>query len=123
MPLKYKLESRNPLERNPLLYYVHHMINRYPLPIRSEEILTEFKSMANCYGILCNSIMVRNPQANTIVKRVPQTIGNIKLYVLYPETKFRKCKPFGTNSLMYYDRHIVYSAHYYAAHTVTTGIW
>ena len=33
--------------------------------------------MANDYGIPCNSISVRNPQANAIVERVHQTIGNI----------------------------------------------
>ena len=32
--------------------------------------------MANDYGILCNSISVRNPRANAIVERVHQTIGN-----------------------------------------------
>ena len=33
--------------------------------------------MANDYRIPCNSISVRNPQANAIVERVHQTIGNI----------------------------------------------
>ena len=33
--------------------------------------------MANDYGIPCNSISVRNLQANAIVERVHQTIGNI----------------------------------------------
>ena len=33
--------------------------------------------MANDYGILYSSISVRNPQANAIVERVHQTIGNI----------------------------------------------
>ena len=33
--------------------------------------------MANDYGIPCNSIRVRNPQADAIVERVYQTIGNI----------------------------------------------
>ena len=33
--------------------------------------------MANDYGILCNSITIRNPQANAIVERLHQTIGNI----------------------------------------------
>ena len=32
---------------------------------------------ANVYGIPCNSISVRNPQANAIVERVHQTIDNI----------------------------------------------
>ena len=33
--------------------------------------------IVNHYRIPCNSISVRNPQANTIVERVHQTIGNI----------------------------------------------
>ena len=33
--------------------------------------------MANDYGIPCNSISIRIPQANAIVERVHQTIGNI----------------------------------------------
>ena len=33
--------------------------------------------MANDCGIPCNSISVRNPQANAIVERVHQTIDNI----------------------------------------------
>ena len=33
--------------------------------------------MANDHKILCNTISVKNPQANVIVKRVGQTIGNI----------------------------------------------
>ena len=33
--------------------------------------------MANDYGIPCSPISTRNPQANTIVERAHQTIGNI----------------------------------------------
>ena len=33
--------------------------------------------MENDYGIPCNPISVRNPQANAIVERIDQTIGNI----------------------------------------------
>ena len=33
--------------------------------------------MAKDYGIPCNSISVRNSQANAIMERVHQTIGNI----------------------------------------------
>ena len=45
---------------------------------RDKEILADFKiMMINDYGIPCNSISVRNPQANTIMERANQTIGNI----------------------------------------------
>ena len=37
--------------------------------------------IANDYGIPCNSISVRDPQANAIVERAHQTIGNI-IYTL-----------------------------------------
>ena len=58
-------------------------LTRYLLPIkitvdRNKELLVELKTMmANEYGIPCNPINVRNLQANTIVERVHQTIGNI----------------------------------------------
>ena len=49
----------------------------YPLD-RGKELLAEPKSMmANDYQIPCNSISIRNLQANTIVQRVHQTIGYI----------------------------------------------
>ena len=45
---------------------------------RGKELLAEFKTvMANDYVILFNPIRVSNLQANTIVERVHQTIGNI----------------------------------------------
>ena len=59
------------------------MVTRTPLPNkitidRKKELLAELKTItANDYGIPCYSIRVRNPQANAIVKRVQQTIGNI----------------------------------------------
>ena len=41
-------------------------------------LLAELKTMmANDCGTLCNSISIRNPQANAIVERLHQTIGNI----------------------------------------------
>ena len=58
-------------------------LTRYPLPNkitidRGKDLLPKFKTMmANDYIILCNSISVRNTQANAIVERVHQTIGNI----------------------------------------------
>ena len=58
-------------------------LSRYPLPNIitvdiGKEFLAELKTMmANDYGIQCNSISVRNPQANAIVETVHQTIGNI----------------------------------------------
>ena len=58
-------------------------LTRYPLPNKitvdgGKEILAKFKiMMANDYGIPCNSISIRNLQANTIVERVHQAIVNI----------------------------------------------
>ena len=62
-------------------------LTRYLLPNkitvdRGKELLTKFKiMMANGYGIPCNSISVRNLQANAIVERVHQAIGNIILTI------------------------------------------
>ena len=55
----------------------------YPLPEkvildRGNEFLAEFKNLIeNDYGIEIKPITTRNPQANTILERVHQTIGNI----------------------------------------------
>ena len=58
-------------------------LTRYPLPTkvvldRGKEFLKEFKvMMQDDYGIEVSSITTRNPQANAIIERVHQTIGNI----------------------------------------------
>jgi transposase InsO family protein len=60
------------------------MVLRYPWPTQktfdrdSEFICKDFQSMIKKdYGIEGKSITVRNPQANAIVERVHQVIGNI----------------------------------------------
>ena len=46
---------------------------------RGNEFLAKFKTMVEQdYGIKINRIATRNPQANAILERVHQTIGNIK---------------------------------------------
>ena len=58
-------------------------LTRYPLPTkvvldRGNEFLAEFKNMIeHDYGIKVRPITTRNPQANAILERVHQTIGNI----------------------------------------------
>ena len=58
-------------------------LTRYPLPEkvildRGNEFLAEFKElMVKDYGITVKPITARNPQANAILERVHQTIGNI----------------------------------------------
>ena len=58
-------------------------LSRYPWPIqvvldRGKEFMAEFTSMIiNDYGIKKRPITTRNPQANSILERVHQTIGNI----------------------------------------------
>ena len=45
---------------------------------RRKEVLAESKTMkANDYGLSCSPISTRYPQANSIVEKVHQTIGNI----------------------------------------------
>ena len=59
------------------------MANQIPLPEkvildRGNEFLAEFKELIEKdYGILIRPITTRNPQANAILERVHQTIGNI----------------------------------------------
>ena len=58
-------------------------LTRYPLPNkvivdRGNVFLAEFREMiTNDYGITVKPITSRNPQANAILERVHQTIGNI----------------------------------------------
>ena len=95
---------------------------RYPLPNNimvdiGKELSAEFKAMmANDYGILCNSICVRNLKTNAIMERVHQTIGNI-----IRTFKVQQMDLDNENSLIYYICSKVYGAHCYAAHTVATG--
>ena len=102
------------------------LLNRYPLPNkntvdRGKELLAEFKTiMANDYGIPCSSISVRNPQANSIVERVHQTIGNIVCTFTIQQIDLDNENP---NSLIYHVCHTVYGTHYYTAYTVKNGIW
>ena len=58
-------------------------LTHYPLPKkvimdRGNEVLAEFREMRiNDYGITVKPITSRNPQANAILERVHQTIGDI----------------------------------------------
>ncbi len=58
-------------------------LTRYPWPQlitydRGTEFMAEFADMCkDDYGIKCKPITVRNPQANSILEHVHQTIGNM----------------------------------------------
>ena len=58
-------------------------ISRYPRPVKvifdrgNEFMGQDFRSMLTDYGIRKKPISTRNPQANSIVERVHQTIGDI----------------------------------------------
>jgi len=58
-------------------------LTRYPLPTvmtfdRGTEFMAEFaKTIKDCYGIKKKGITTRNPQANAIIERIHQTIGNM----------------------------------------------
>ena len=58
-------------------------LSRYPWPQeivynRGSEFMGDFANMiANDYGITKRLISVRNPQANSIIERVHQTLENI----------------------------------------------
>ena len=58
-------------------------LSRYPWPTkaisdRGGEFMKEFKqTLEDSYGITKRTITTRNPQANAILERVHQTIGNI----------------------------------------------
>ena len=56
---------------------------RYPWPTqvsfdRGTEFMAEFgEMMTNDYGIKCKPATTRNPQANSVIERIHQTLGNI----------------------------------------------
>ena len=58
-------------------------LTRYPWPTqvifdRGSEFMGEFACMVQKdYGIKCKPITTRNPQANSIIERIHQTIGNM----------------------------------------------
>ena len=58
-------------------------LSRYPWPQeivydRGSEFMGDFANMiADDYGITKRPIMVRNPQANLMIERIHQTLGNI----------------------------------------------
>jgi transposase InsO family protein len=72
-------------------------LTRYPLPQemtydRGTEFMAEFAEMARKdYQIKTRPITVRNPQANAIIERVHQTIGNIiRTFELHNKRKVTK---------------------------------
>jgi len=58
-------------------------LTRYPWPTelifdRGTEFMGQFaKMIEEDYGIICQSTTVRNSQANSIIERIHQTLGNI----------------------------------------------
>eukprot|EP00957_Ditylum_brightwellii_P006413 487065-Ditylum_brightwellii.AAC.1 len=58
-------------------------LTRYPYPTqvvldRGKEFMANFSEMIHKdYGVKKRSITVRNPQANNIIERIHQTIGNM----------------------------------------------
>ena len=87
---------------------------------RGKELLAESKSiMANDYGILCNSIGVRNLQANTIFERGHQTIGNVMCNFTIQQMDLDNGNPWG--GILSYTMFARWSKVYTA--TQHTGIW
>ena len=76
-------------------------LTRYPWPTkvvldRGREFMAEFTTMLqNDYGIKKKPITTRNPQANAIIKRVHQTIGNILRTLHIQESQLDKDDPWG----------------------------
>ena len=77
LPLKLRCEIPTNSQNSPGISYKNN--NSKVCTIKYYEIvmLVHKTMMANDYRIPCNSTSVRNPQANAVVERVHQTIGNI----------------------------------------------
>mgnify|MGYP000560201289 CR=1 FL=1 len=87
-------------------------LTRYPWPTeitydKGTEFMGEFATMiTNDYGIAKRGATVRNPQANSIIERIHQTIGNIiRTFELY-NTELDDKDPFGglINAAMFATR-------------------
>ena len=76
-------------------------LTRYPWPTkvvldRGREFMAEFTTMLiNDYGIKKKPITTRNQQANAIIERVHQTIGNILRTFHIQESQLDKDDPWG----------------------------
>ena len=75
-------------------------LTRYPWPTqvvfdRGTEFMSEFSSMLEDYGIKRKPITKRNPQANAIVERIHQTIGNILRTFRVQEDELDEEDPWG----------------------------
>ena len=75
-------------------------LTRYPWPTqvvydRGTEFMSEFSSMLEEYGIKRKPITKRNPQANAIVERIHQTIGNILRTFRVQEDELDEEDPWG----------------------------
>ena len=76
-------------------------LTRYPWPTqitydKGTEFMREFATMIeNDYGIKRRGASIRNPQANSIIERIHQTIGNIiRTFELYNEDELDEDDPF-----------------------------
>ena len=75
LPNKYAITVANIVEQAWLTRYPWPQVMTYD---KGKEFMAEFAMMIkNDYGISKNGISVRNPQANAIIERIHQTIGNI----------------------------------------------
>ena len=74
---------------------------RYPWPTqiifdRGSEFMAEFAlTCKNDYGLTTKPITARNPQANSIIERVHQTLGNILRTMELYDQELDKTNPFG----------------------------
>ena len=75
-------------------------LTRYPWPTqvvydRGNEFMAEFSTMIKDYGITKRPITKRNPQANSIIERIHQTIGNILRTFRVQENELDEEDPWG----------------------------
>ena len=75
-------------------------LTRYPWPTqvvydRGNEFMAEFSAMIKDYGITKRPITKRNPQANSIIERIHQTIGNILRTFRVQENELDEEDPWG----------------------------
>mgnify|MGYP003331710574 CR=1 FL=1 len=92
-------------------------LNRYPWPTevvldRGREFMAEFSKMVcNDYGVTKRSITTQNPQANGIIERIHQTIGNMIQTFCIHKTDLDKEDPWSgiLGAVMFATRYTIHS--------------
>ena len=104
-------------------------LTRYPWPVeltydKGTEFMAEFAQMiVKDYGIKKKGITVRNPQANAILKRIHQTIGNMIRTFEVQDNYLDEGQPMGWDPSSSNVCHQSNMSHYPTGNTKPVSVW